>query len=411
MRKILLCLLAILSNELLGQSNTVDHTKVGTVAPSAKYLDVDHVYPFNRGAAIIVKGNSHAIIDQNFHQIVPFNKYEYIASHGRSGLFSGSAKFKPTDLLNSQGKVIHSFRGDPPRIENWPDGFAWFGEARRELTIIPVAITCINAKGRKITFKTTNALTFDEWHEGLVRFNTENGYGYMDTSGKIVIPAQYVSAKEFSEGLAAVSKKNEFGEIKWGFIDKTGKVKIPFQYSMPPSSFGFGLAAIVPRVQTDIKFSLINQNGEVRVNVPLSSKAEVNTDKKFVGGFMRASLLGGCDILGEEYSYQTMFAQAGLPGRNMKYPDWYVEEPYQDGQIVFARRTRERAIKKGILDIANERYIDPIFEEISLFDPISNLAYAKLETGKDNNGFPIYREGYINRQGIFVLVKQAKNNW
>lgn len=411
MRKILVCLLAILSNELRGQSNTVDHTKVGTVATDAKYLDVDHVYSFNRGAAIIVKGNSYAIIDQTFKQIVPFNKYEYIASYGRSGLFSGSAKFKATDLFNSQGKVIHSFRGDPPRIENWPDGFAWFGEARRELTIIPVSITCINAKGRKITFKTTNALTFDEWHEGLVRFNTEDGYGYMDTSGKIVIPAQYVSAKEFSEGLAAVSKKNEFGEIKWGFIDKTGKVKIPFQYSMPPSSFGFGLAAIVPKVQTDIKFSLINQNGEVRVNVPLSSNAEVNTDKKFVGGFMRASLLGGCDILGEEYTYQTMFAQAGLPAASMKYPDWYVEEPYQDGQIVFARRTREGAIKKGILDIANERYVDPIFEEISLFDPISNLAYAKLETDKDNNGFPVYREGYINRQGIFVLVKQAKSNW
>jgi len=50
-------------------------------------------------------------------------------------------------------------------------------------------------------------------------------YGFMDTSGKIVVPLQYDYAGKFCEGLASV----EIDE-KWGFIDKTGKVVIPFEY-------------------------------------------------------------------------------------------------------------------------------------------------------------------------------------
>jgi hypothetical protein len=412
MRTIVFCLLVILSNELRSQTNTVDHAKVGSVAPNATYLDVDHVFPFNRGAAVIVKGNAYFLIDKNFKPVIPFNKYELITPLIGMDVFRGSAKFKNDEFFNHQGTLIYTAPGNKlSRWEHRPDGYIWFGEEKGNVSIIPGQITCVNAKGKKIVIKTTGAEEFHEWHEGLVRVKMLDKYGYMDTTGKMVIPAQYVHAKEFSEGLAAVAKLNEFGEAKWGFIDKTGKVQIPFQYSIMPSSFGFGYAVILPKVQTDTKFSLINHNGEIKVNVPVSSKAEANTDKKFIGGFMRASLLGGCDIFGEEYSYQTRFAQAGLPARNMTYPNWFVEEPYQDGQIVFVRSTREGELKKGILDIENGKYIDPIFTEITLFDPVSNLAYAKLETGKDNNGFPIYREGYINRQGVFVLVKQTKSNW
>ena len=55
-------------------------------------------------------------------------------------------------------------------------------------------------------------------------------WGYIDTSGKEVIPVKYSELGEFSEGLAAAG--TGFGNsCKMGYIDRTGKVVIPFTYS------------------------------------------------------------------------------------------------------------------------------------------------------------------------------------
>jgi len=61
-------------------------------------------------------------------------------------------------------------------------------------------------------------------------------WGYIDGSGKVVIDRQYDSAREFSEGLAAVRK----GDL-WGYIDRTGKVVINFTFQNA-GKFSEGLA-------------------------------------------------------------------------------------------------------------------------------------------------------------------------
>lgn len=52
-----------------------------------------------------------------------------------------------------------------------------------------------------------------------------DNYGYLDETGKEVIPLIYQSVYDFSNGLAAVKKDG-----KWGYIDTNGKVVINFQY-------------------------------------------------------------------------------------------------------------------------------------------------------------------------------------
>lgn len=56
--------------------------------------------------------------------------------------------------------------------------------------------------------------------------NTEK-YGYIDKTGKEVIPLIFEYANSFSEGVAAVQKNN-----KWGVIDKRGNLVIDFKYDM-----------------------------------------------------------------------------------------------------------------------------------------------------------------------------------
>ena len=50
-------------------------------------------------------------------------------------------------------------------------------------------------------------------------------YGYMDTMGREVIPAQFDGASYFENGYAEVKISG-----KWGYIDKTGKVVVPCKY-------------------------------------------------------------------------------------------------------------------------------------------------------------------------------------
>ena len=67
----------------------------------------------------------------------------------------------------------------------------------------------------------------------------KNGkWGYIDRSGKIIIPPQFDYAWFFSEGLAPV----KIGR-KWGYIDKSGKIVIEPRFDWA-ESFSEGLAGV-----------------------------------------------------------------------------------------------------------------------------------------------------------------------
>ncbi len=90
--------------------------------------------------------------------------------------------------------------------------------------------------------------------EGMDLINTDGKWGYTKRlNNEIIVRPQYDSAKGFKEGLAAVKLNG-----KWGFIDKTGKVVIPFQFS-EAWSFAEGLAA----VKLNGKLGFISKSGKV----------------------------------------------------------------------------------------------------------------------------------------------------
>lgn len=62
-------------------------------------------------------------------------------------------------------------------------------------------------------------------NEGLARVEKSGKYGFIDKTGKVIIPLNYDYADNFSGGLAKVGQNG-----KWGFINKTGKIVIPLQY-------------------------------------------------------------------------------------------------------------------------------------------------------------------------------------
>ena len=82
------------------------------------------------------------------------------------------------------------------------------------------------AKKKREQVQTERWAYVDEYNEGLARVTDKSGkggngkWGYIDTSGKLVIPLTWLSVSSFHEGLAGVMND----ERKWGFIDKTGNL-------------------------------------------------------------------------------------------------------------------------------------------------------------------------------------------
>lgn len=58
-----------------------------------------------------------------------------------------------------------------------------------------------------------------EFSEGLAVVEVDGKRGFIDTTGKMAIPAGFDVAGSFSQGLASVKIDG-----KWGFIDKAGNL-------------------------------------------------------------------------------------------------------------------------------------------------------------------------------------------
>lgn len=68
--------------------------------------------------------------------------------------------------------------------------------------------------------------TLEEFHDGRAKIIENGKYGYIDTNGKLAIPAIYDRADNFINGGAIVQKDG-----KYGVINTNGNVLLPFEYT------------------------------------------------------------------------------------------------------------------------------------------------------------------------------------
>lgn len=87
----------------------------------------------------------------------------------------------------------------------------------------------INEKGEyvlKPQFESLGGL-----HNGLLSFRSGDKCGFIDIHGKVIIKPMFYWVDEFSEGLCAVSTDFRSKEVrKYGYIDTTGKLVVDFQF-------------------------------------------------------------------------------------------------------------------------------------------------------------------------------------
>ncbi|MCL2168253.1 MAG: WG repeat-containing protein [Lentimicrobiaceae bacterium] len=102
-------------------------------------------------------------------------------------------------------------------------------------------------------------MTTTAFSQELEKIKIRGKWGYVaKLSHETVISCKYEEAKDFSEGLAAVLLSDNYSSnYSWGFIDKTGKEVIPFTFQLA-ESFSEGLAA----VKRNGKWGFINKAGK-----------------------------------------------------------------------------------------------------------------------------------------------------
>lgn len=104
--------------------------------------------------------------------------------------------------------------------------------------------------------------TFDDVYgfaDGLSLIKQNDRYGYINTKGKLIIKPTHVDAWSFSEGLAKVSKDGK----TYGFIDKTGKFAIKPTPALASSAHAF-TDGLLP-VKSGDKWGYWNKKGKLSI--------------------------------------------------------------------------------------------------------------------------------------------------
>jgi hypothetical protein len=211
---------------------------------------------------------------------------------------------------------------------------------------------------------------------GLWPVEQHNKWGYIDQTGRLIIPFTFDGADNFSDGLAAVSLKE-----KTGYIDKTGKVVIPPRF-IGGFSFSEGLALVIIRRAGQIErtplyqYGYIDKSGKVVIQLP---------DAKILKWFSLANK--GLDFSeGRAYVEHGDFGFIDKAGKPIIPPKYNDVQPFSEGLAVV-----ELGGKYGYIDRSGKMVISPRFSYAGPFSEGLAAAY----TGD--------RGGYIDRTGKLVI--------
>lgn len=165
----------------------------------------------------------------------------------------GGTWVKMTDnkyhYIDKTGKDYGTLTKDGSGYSDFYSDYTVFKETSQPFTMI-------DAKGNKLKVLDDYKNIFS-FVDGIAGYQSnDNGlYGFINMKGKKITEAEFTGFNAFNHGIASVSK-NINGKSKSGYIDSTGKEIIPFKYDYA-TSFEDGWAIVTK----DSIFYFIDKNG------------------------------------------------------------------------------------------------------------------------------------------------------
>jgi hypothetical protein len=227
-------------------------------------------------AFLISCGSSSGKPDLDLIPVEAGNKYQYIDFDGKIVI---NPQFEDATLFRDGLALVHSIGDNPKWGYITPEGTYKINPTYKSATIFNeelawvvlenAAPNSINREG-EIQFALKNAEAVNLFSEGLAGFSIveegETKWGFVDTSGKVVINPQFKEIRMFSEGFCAVKNDDNL----WGYIDRYGKIVINYQFDGVAGSFdGNGMGKFLNGraiVKSGKQFCVINEEGRYEIN-------------------------------------------------------------------------------------------------------------------------------------------------
>jgi WG repeat protein len=288
------------------------------------------------------------------------------------------------------------------RFEAFSEGLIVIGWALCPMCRNPFWVNAIiNEQGQMVIEPKNGQTRYQGFHEGLAKF-TGAGWGFIDSTGQDVIPAQFVETGNFSEGLAFVRATHK---DRYGYLDRTGRLVIPYRFKYA-TDFREGLAVVI--LVGDL-YGFIDRTGKV----VLQSKAWQGVDHFSEGlALVRVSV-----TTNRMYRGQTDL-QYGFIDRSGKFviaPRFEYVQSFSEGRALFRVRDDDRRSYKthhsdrsnswgnaGFIDAQGQVVIQPKFVGAKNFS--EGLAAVAIRSAGDKTLW-----GYIDRQGNWIIQPQFES--
>lgn len=212
--------------------------------------------------------------------------------------------------------------------------------------------------------------------EGLVGAARQDKYGFMDKTGRLVIPARFSNVQPFSEGLAAVSINGQYG-----YIDRSGKMVIPPQFT-EAGPFSDGLA----EAEKEKQRGYIDKTGNFVI-----SGSEFKVTRRFSEGL--AAAMGE----NEKYGFIDKTGKFIIPPQFQRVGDFFeglaAVQP-DSGELAYINPQGEMVIRS--MSTFPNRPTKTEFD-LHLYRFCGGIARVGLGDDKNEDA-----QGYINKEGKFI---------
>lgn len=376
-------------------------------------IEYAYVTPYYDYWRVNKRHQNNIIFKMDGHQ-VSYNSYQ-VVSPFKNG-FSRVKSIKGWGLINEAGEeiVLAMYKN----VGNYSEGLIAVEDEQ--------CWSFINDKGEVIIPHTLLASKqkFGDFVEGKCWFTKDGKYGYIDNTGKIIIPPQFQLALDFQQGIARIVKNG-----KTGLIDAQGNyLVLPDRFDRIEPFDYLGFARVIDDYRTELK-GILRKDGKLIVPPQYQfisefqeGKAVVSDGKKY--GFINTSgkliipivysvvqpFSEGVAIVKKDYEGNWQYIDS--LGNPLFHRSFGIAHPFKSG-IAFVQLVSDKLETKHILTIKGVlKPTNALFYSEGVFGAYTEQAphYKKHNYYySDEDGYNIWSQYFLTIhpfQGEYAMVEQ-----
>lgn len=304
--------------------------------------------------------------------VFPFS--EGLAPVGKVDPATGKAKF---GFINHRGETVIPFIYDD--VMGFSEGLACVGVGRTER--FGIDHFYIDSTGAVVIPPNDAYDVAYSFHEGMAQvrnWQEEDLWGYIDKTGRLVVPCVLEHSEDFSEGLASVGTYDEDGAWKVGYLNPEGNWELSTYYANL-GDFSEGLAVVDG-------YYYVDKQGEVAL-VP-----DYDGAQEFHEG--RARVVRLRESEGDVYGKMGFIDRAGNPVVPCIYDDAL---PFSEGLAAVCRKEGETE-RWGFVDRHGREVVPLSFDSVRSFSE----GVAAVERDGRAGLLTLHRIAYARTQSVEV---------